>query len=66
MVLSEYLAELRKRGVIVTDAKIRHALRCERLPRPRLNAAHQFDFSAADVEAAASYFAQKQGAVSCS
>ncbi len=59
MVLSEYLADLSQRGVIVTDAKVRHAIKCGRIPRPRLNAAHQFDFSMADVEAAVVHFTAK-------
>ncbi len=65
MVLAEYLGELRQRGVIITEAKFRHAVKNDRLPRPRLNAAHQFDFTAADVDAAAAYFADRREVSPC-
>ena len=65
MVLSEFLDELLKRGIKITEWKFRFAVKTGRLPKPRMNAAHQFDFTTLDVEKAAELFGSKQEAAQC-
>ncbi len=66
MVLSEFLAAVRQRGAKLTEAKLRFAIKMERIPRPRLDGAHRYDFTEADVETTAEYFGHKaQEAVPC-
>ena len=59
MVFSDYLREVRRRGILVTEAQIRFAIKANRLPQPKMNGAHQFDYSVHDVEAAVQYFPAK-------
>ncbi len=68
MVLSEFLELVRQRDVKVTEAQIRFAIKNGRIPRPRLDGAHRFDFSSVDVDRAVEFFAAKSvigEAVSC-
>ncbi len=67
MCLSEYLSALKTRGIKVTPARVRYAIQQEKLPQPRLDASHRFDFTEHDVDRAAEFFgASVREAVSCS
>ncbi len=59
MVLSEFLAELQRRGVDTSETQIRWAIRTNRVARPRIDGAHRFDFSDANVAEIAAYFTQR-------
>jgi hypothetical protein len=59
LVLSEFLAELRSHGLTTTEMQLRWAHKSGKLARPRLDAAHRFDFSATDVERAVEFFKSK-------
>ena len=63
MVTSEYLQALRDKGIEITDGALRHAIKSNRLPKPRLDGALRFDFTTADVEAAVVHFGAKAGEV---
>jgi hypothetical protein len=68
VVLSEFLTEVRSRGASPTEMKLRWAYKTGKLPRPRLDGSHRFDFTIQDVEAAAAFFAvgeAKQGVNQC-
>ena len=65
MVLSEFLAMVRERGANITEAQFRFAIKTSRIPRPRLDAAHRYDFTPSDVENAVRFFGCKTEAASC-
>lgn len=56
MVLPVYLTEVRKVAPSITEAKICHAIKSNKIPRSRLNAAYQFDITESDVQAAIAHF----------
>lgn len=61
MVTSEYLQELRSKGIELTESALRHAIKSRRLAKPRLDGAHRFDFTQNDVDAAVELFKAKSG-----
>lgn len=56
MGLAEYRQRLTQRGVDVTEAAIRFAMKNGRIPTPRVDPSRRFDFSENDVEKAVVYF----------
>jgi len=59
MVLSEFFQALRDRGLNITDTQYRFAVKSNRIPKPRLDASHRFDFTAEDVNKTVEYFANR-------
>ncbi len=63
MVLSEFLSAMRLQGASPSETQLRWAIKTGKLPRPRMDAAHRFDFTQADVDLAATFFRERSAAL---
>ncbi|MDB5388933.1 MAG: hypothetical protein JWM11_4579 [Planctomycetaceae bacterium] len=62
MLMSELLQAIRDSGISVTEGRVRFAIKSGKLPTPKMNAAHHFNFTPEDVDRAIRFFGIKQRA----
>lgn len=60
VVLSEFLVQLSAQGVCPSETQLRWAMKTGKLPRPRIDSAHRFDFNCDDVDRAVALFKSRE------